>query len=121
MSPHRWSPFRASTAFVRNFQLTFIPLLFLCIAHEVLRRIFFFILQVYEFLVQEAKPTQAVSIIECDMQVWIFICTYKEYKKKHTAKNNIFYTARNATGLLQVVDFTGLLQVVNKLQQICWI
>ena len=33
------------------------------------------------------------------------------------------YTARNATptDLLQVVDFTGLLQVVNKLQQVCWI
>ena len=29
-------------------------------------------------------------------------------------------TARNATDLLQVVDFTGLLQVVvNKLQQVC--
>ena len=31
------------------------------------------------------------------------------------------YTARNATGLLQVADFTGLLQVVNRLQQVCWI
>ena len=29
------------------------------------------------------------------------------------------YTARNATDLLQVVDFTGLMQVVNKLQQVC--
>jgi hypothetical protein len=29
------------------------------------------------------------------------------------------YTARNATDLLQVADFTGLLQVVNKLQQAC--
>ena len=29
------------------------------------------------------------------------------------------YTARNATDWLQVVDFTGLLQVVNKLQQAC--
>jgi hypothetical protein len=30
-----------------------------------------------------------------------------------------YYTARNATDLLQVADFTGLLQVVNKLQQAC--
>jgi hypothetical protein len=29
------------------------------------------------------------------------------------------YTARNATDLLQVADFTDLLQVVNKLQQAC--
>jgi hypothetical protein len=29
------------------------------------------------------------------------------------------YTARNATDLLQVVNFTGLLQLVNKLQQAC--
>ena len=29
------------------------------------------------------------------------------------------YTAGNATDLLQVVDFTGLLQVVNKLQHVC--
>jgi hypothetical protein len=29
------------------------------------------------------------------------------------------YTARNATDLLQFADFTGLLQVVNKLQQAC--
>ena len=29
------------------------------------------------------------------------------------------YTARNATDLLQVVHFIGLLQVVNKLQQVC--
>ena len=29
------------------------------------------------------------------------------------------YRAKNATDLLQVVDFTGLLQVVNKLQQVC--
>ena len=30
-----------------------------------------------------------------------------------------FYTAKNATDLLQVVNFTGLLQLVNKLQQAC--
>jgi hypothetical protein len=30
-----------------------------------------------------------------------------------------YYTARNATDLLQVADFTGLLQDVNKLQQAC--
>ena len=29
------------------------------------------------------------------------------------------YTAKNATGLLQVVNFTNLLQLVNKLQQAC--
>ena len=29
------------------------------------------------------------------------------------------YTAKNATGLLQVVNFTGLLQLVDKLQQAC--
>ena len=29
------------------------------------------------------------------------------------------YTAKNATDLLQVVKFTGLLQLVNKLQQAC--
>jgi hypothetical protein len=29
------------------------------------------------------------------------------------------YTARNATDLLQVVNFTGLLQLVGKLQQAC--
>ena len=33
--------------------------------------------------------------------------------------NNWVYTARNATDLLQVVDFTSLMQVVNKLQQVC--
>ena len=31
------------------------------------------------------------------------------------------YKARNDTGLLQVVDFNGLLQAVNKLQQVCWL
>ena len=31
-----------------------------------------------------------------------------------------FCPARNVTDLLQVVDFTGLLQVVNKLQQVCY-
>ena len=31
----------------------------------------------------------------------------------------VLYTARNATDLLQVVNFTHLLQVVNKLQQVC--
>ena len=30
------------------------------------------------------------------------------------------YTAKHATDLLQVADFTGLLEVVNKLQQVCW-
>ena len=30
-----------------------------------------------------------------------------------------FYTATNATDLLQVVSFTGFLQLVNKLQQTC--
>ena len=30
-----------------------------------------------------------------------------------------FYTAKNAKDLLQVVNFTGLLQLVNKLQQTC--
>ena len=30
-----------------------------------------------------------------------------------------FSDARNATDLRQVVDFTGLLQVVNKLRQVC--
>ena len=29
------------------------------------------------------------------------------------------YTAKNATDLLQVVNFTGLLQIVDKLQQAC--
>ena len=29
------------------------------------------------------------------------------------------YTAKNATDLLQVVNYTGLLQLVNKLQQTC--
>ena len=29
------------------------------------------------------------------------------------------YTAKNATVLLQVVNFTGLLQLVNKLQEVC--
>ena len=29
------------------------------------------------------------------------------------------YTAKNATDLWQVVNFTGLLQLVNKLQQAC--
>jgi hypothetical protein len=33
--------------------------------------------------------------------------------------STVHYTARNATDLLQVADFTGLLQVVNKLQQAC--
>ena len=32
---------------------------------------------------------------------------------------SINYTARNATDVLQVVDFTGLLQVVIKLHQVC--
>ena len=31
------------------------------------------------------------------------------------------FTAKNATDLLQIVDFTSLLQVVNTLQNICWI
>lgn len=31
------------------------------------------------------------------------------------------YTARNATDLMQVVDFAGLMQVVNKLHQACWL
>ena len=35
------------------------------------------------------------------------------------ATHIVRYTARNATDLLQVVDFTGLLQVVNKLRQVC--
>ena len=29
------------------------------------------------------------------------------------------YTVKNATDLLQVVNFTGLFQLVNKLQQTC--
>ena len=29
------------------------------------------------------------------------------------------YTGKNVTDMLQVVDFTSLLQVVNKLQQVC--
>ena len=31
------------------------------------------------------------------------------------------YTAKNAINLLQIVDFTCLLQVVHQLQQVCWI
>ena len=36
-------------------------------------------------------------------------------KHAQTCNKFLINTARNATGLLQVVDFTGLLQVVNKL------
>ena len=31
----------------------------------------------------------------------------------------LYYTAKNATDLLQIVNFTDLLQLVNKLQQAC--
>ena len=31
------------------------------------------------------------------------------------------YTAKNATVLMQVVDFTGLMQVAKKLYQTCWL
>ena len=34
-------------------------------------------------------------------------------------KLTVNYTAKNATNLLQVDNFTGLLQLVNKLQQAC--
>ncbi len=30
-----------------------------------------------------------------------------------------YYTAKNATDLMQVVEFTGLMQVANKLYQAC--
>jgi hypothetical protein len=39
------------------------------------------------------------------------------YRRKKI--NAQYYTARNATDLLQVADFTSLLEVVNKLQQAC--
>jgi hypothetical protein len=51
-----------------------------------------------------------------------------DYVPSATISNNkltdnilsIYYTARNLTGLSQVVDFTGLRQVVNKSRQVCW-
>ncbi len=33
----------------------------------------------------------------------------------------LIYTAKNATDLMQVVDFTGLMQFANKLYQVCWL
>ena len=45
------------------------------------------------------------------------------YLIHHLNISSIFYvhiyTAKNSTGSLQIVNFTGLLQVVNKLQQAC--
>ena len=43
------------------------------------------------------------------------------WQKRRLLKLPIIYTARNAKDLLQVVDFICLVQVVNKLQQVCWI
>ena len=34
-------------------------------------------------------------------------------------KLTLVYTAKNATDLMQVVDFTGLMQFANKLYQAC--
>ena len=41
-------------------------------------------------------------------------------RKLYQPLNRDSYTARNLTGLLQAVDFTGLRQVVNKSRQVCW-
>ena len=61
-------------------------------------------------------------MLSCDM---LFnTCLQQQWLLLTDLLNNvcIAYTARNATDLLQVVelvDFTGLMQVVNKLQQVC--
>ena len=46
-------------------------------------------------------------------------CIVKSTKKYLKAVASCLYTAKNPTELLQVVNFTGLLQLVNKLQQAC--
>ncbi len=40
--------------------------------------------------------------------------------RSRTVLWNDIYTAKNATDLMQVVHFTGLMQVANKLYQACW-
>ena len=43
------------------------------------------------------------------------IVNFHERQRVAMVTSTLFYTARNATGLLQLVNFTGLLQLVNKL------
>ena len=63
-----------------------------------------------------------LPILSCD--VLFNTCLSQQWLLLTDLLNNvcIAYTARNATDLLQVVelvDFTSLLQVVNKFQQVC--
>ena len=61
------------------------------------------------------KPEQAMRT-HPDIGLMIASCIKSAADLLQLAR---FWLARNATDLLQVADFTGLLQVVNKLQQAC--
>ena len=63
-------------------------------------------------------------MLSCD--VLSITCLSQQWLLSTDLLNNvcIAYTARNATDLLQVVElvnFTSLMQVVNKFQQVCWL
>ena len=77
------------------------------------------------FLGGAPPPTFQVlpqPMLSCD--VLSITCLSQQWLLSTDLPNNvcIAYTARNATDLLQVVelvDFTSLMQVVNKSQQVC--
>ena len=63
---------------------------------------------------------------KCGGEGWTLVMKLDRNEVKHVTVNSLYnfsiflwYTAKNAIDLLQVVNFTGLLQLVTTMQQAC--
>ena len=75
-------------------------------------------------LTTNAKPLVVAHIKVQKRSIHLYILKYILHSNISLSVLTAFsillqYTARIATELLQVVEFTGMLQVVNKLQKAC--